>query len=121
MESLGSELAGALDVDGVLSISFEVASSNKEVALNGMRMAIHGPNPIAKQDKKYVSQNLGAGYYKGQEYAGAYFFFKKSMHVADVQKKAIVNEQYDGVGDVLGLMAQEMNAAMKAAIEKNKK
>lgn len=121
MVSLGSDLTNKLDVDGVLSIAFELSSSSKEVNMNGFKMAIHGPNPIAKQDKKYVSQNMGAGYYAGQQYAGGYFYFKKPMQIADVEKKAIVNEQYDGIGNMLGAMAQEMDAAMKAAIEKNKK
>lgn len=121
MESLGYDLANKLNVDGVLSIAFEVTSNNKEVVMNGFKMALHAPNPIARQDKKYVSQNMGAGYYAGQEFAGGYFYFKKSMHIADVEKKAIVNEQYDGVADLLGAFAEKMQDEMKAAVTKNSK
>jgi hypothetical protein len=121
MESLGYDLCNKLNVDGVLSIAFELTSGPKEVNMNGFKMAIHAPNPIAKQDKKYVSQNMGAGYYKGQEFAGGYFYFKKGMHIADVEKKAIVNEQYDGVADLLGAFAEKMQDEMKAAIAKNSK
>ncbi len=121
MVSLGFDLANKLGVDAVLSIAFEVTSNMKEVNMNGFKMALHGPNPIAKQDKKYVSQNMGAGYYAGQEYAGGYFYFKKSMHIADVEKKAIVNEQYDGIADILGAFAEKMQDEMKEAITKNSK
>ncbi len=121
MEALGDTLVEVLGVDGVLSVALELSSNGKETCMNGAKMAIHAPNPIAKQDRKYVSQNMGAGYYSGQIFAGSYFYFKKPMRIAEFKKKKIENENYDGIGDVLGAMAEEMQDAMKKAIEKTPK
>lgn len=121
MESLGSELAKKLGVDGVLSVACELASDKKEVNMTGIKMALHGANPIPKKDKKYISQNMGAGYYHGQLFASGYFYFKSPLQIAEYKKNQIVNEQYDGIGDVLGCFAEKFDEVMKKAIEKNSK
>src|SRR5690606_15344997 len=74
-ESLGGDLAEKLGVGGTLSIAAELMTDKKNVNMNGLKMVLHGPNPVPREDKKYVSQNMGAGYYRGQIYAGGYFYF----------------------------------------------
>lgn len=121
MASLGYELANKLGVDGVLSISFEVASDKKEVNLTLIRTAIHAPNPIAKQDKKYISQNLGAGYYEGQLYVAGHLQLKSALLIAEIKKGQILNENYEGIGALISCIAEESDAEIRKAIAKNSK
>lgn len=121
MESLGYELANKLGVDGVLSIAIELASNKKEVSITGFKMAMHAPNPIPKKDKKYISQNMGAGYYAGQLFAFGTFYFKSPMLIAEIKKGAIINENYLGIDDILACFAGKFDQIISKAIDKNSK
>lgn len=118
-QSLGGELAEKLGVEGVLSIAAELMSDNKRVNLNGLKMVLHGPNPIARQDKKYVSQNMGAGYYEGQIYANGYFYFDKPMEVATFKdKKQTLTGNFAGIDVVLNCFVEKFYEKMHECIEK---
>ena len=119
-ESLGADLAAKLGVDGVLSIAVELVSDKKNIAMNGTKMVLHGPNPIAKEDKKYISQNLGAGYYRGQIYASGYMYFNNSIVVASYDKKqsAIVNGNFEGIDDIFECFIEKFHVEMKESIAK---
>lgn len=119
-ESLGGDLAKKLGVDGVLSIAVELMSDKKNIAMNGTKMFIHGPNPIAKEDKKYISQNMGAGYYNGQIYAGGYMYFNDPIVVAGFDKKQnqIINENFEGIGNVFECFIERFHDEMKESVEK---
>lgn len=121
MESLGSELAKKMGVEATLSIALELVSDKKRIHFNGIKMALHGANPIAREDKKYVSQNMGAGYYAGQLYSSANIYVKNPLQIAEYKNNAIVNEQYEGIGTMLGYFAERMHQSMLDAIEKNSK
>jgi len=121
MESLGYDFAKGLGVDGVLSIATEVVSDKKQVTVTGFKVALNGPNPIPKQDKRYVSQNFGAGYYKGQLYTYGTFFLKSPATVAQYKKGIIQEENYDGIGEILSCFPKRFDSEMRKAIEKNSK
>lgn len=121
MESLGYDLAKGLNVDGVLSISINMVSNKKELYIIGYKMAINAPNPIEKKDKKYVSQNFGAGYYKGQLFAGGNFTYKSPVKIAKFKKEKIEEEYYDGIGEVLACFPAKFMEEIKKSIEKNSK
>jgi len=127
-ESLGSDLTKALGVDGVVSISVEIQSDNKTVNMHGIKMALHGPNPIPKEDKNYVAQKMGNGWYAGNIYSSAYFFFPKPIQVGQFEKKKMEGQKkkvstleemnFDGVGEIMRIMIAEMYASMNESIEK---
>lgn len=126
-ESLGSDLTKALGVDGVLSISVEIQSDNKNVNMHGIKMALHGPNPIPKEDKNYVAQKMGNGWYAGNIYSSAYFFFPKPISVGQYDKKKMEGQKkkvttlemnFEGVGNIMQIMIDEMYASMNESIEK---
>jgi hypothetical protein len=117
-ESLGGVLAKKLEVDGVMIVAVELQSDNKVVNIHGFKASIHGPNPIPREDKKYIGQGTGTGYYEGNYYAGAYMYFKAPIQVAEVEKKQIVNLNFDGIGTVLGCFPEALYDAMAESIEK---
>jgi hypothetical protein len=127
-ESYGSDLAKKLGVGGVLSIAIELQSDDRNVNMHGVKMALHGPNPVPKEDKNYVAQNLGNGYYYGNIYADAVFFLPKPISVGGFDKKKIEGERkrvtvmegmnFDGVGTIMECMVEEMHRAMLESIEK---
>jgi hypothetical protein len=96
-ESMGGELAKTLNVDALLSIGIELMSDKKNVAMNGVKMTLHGRNPVTKVDKKYVAQNMGNGYYEGQIYAGGQFYFDKPVDIAAFSKGQVVEEKLEGL------------------------
>lgn len=117
-ESLGGDLAKKLGVKGVFSIAIELMSSKKEVKINGIKMALHGPNPIPKEDKKYIAQNMGNGWYAGQLYSFGYMYFKDPILIGEFKKDQVVSENYEGIGEVESLFVDKFYDAMSEAIEK---
>jgi hypothetical protein len=117
-ESLGSELTKKLNVKGALSIAVEIQSNGKNVNINGIKMSLHGPNPIPREDKKYVAQNMGNGYYDGQLYAYGYFFLKKPILVASFEKNKLVNQNFNGIDVIFGCFVDKFHIAMNNSIEK---
>ena len=121
-ESLGADLAKKLGVKGELSIGVELMSDNKHINMNGIKIALHGPNPVPKVDKKYISQNMGAGYYEGQIYANGYRFFKNPIEIGKFEKKQqTINENFDGMGTVLECFVEKFYESMNESVEKAKK
>jgi hypothetical protein len=120
-ESLGFELANKLDVDGVLSIGFTVQSNSKEIYFRNIRVALHGPNPIPRLDKKYVAQKSGNGYNTGQLYAGGYLNFKDPFKIAVIKRKQMSKIDIDGLEIVLSNFIEHYYNVMNYAIEKASK
>jgi hypothetical protein len=116
--SIGYELAGKLGVDGMLSVALEVQSHKKGINIHGIKVSLHGPNRIPKEDKKYVAQNLGNGYYEGQLYCFAYYFLKEPVPIAVIEKNKVTEMNLDGVGDILEEMIKKMEAGMKESVAK---
>lgn len=116
-ESLGGDLAKKLGVKGVLSIAVEIQSNKKFANMHGIRMSLHGPNPIPKENKKYVAQNLGNGYYNGQLYAYGTFFFKKPVHVISFEKKQLAKQNFEGLGTIFGCFADKFYQVMNESIQ----
>jgi len=115
-ESLGYDLANKLGVDGVLSIGIEIQSNKKEAYVRAVKMALHGPNPNAKEDKKYVAQNAGNGYYNGQLYVGGTFRFKDPIKSIEMGKEQITSMDFDGFEIIfenfIGKFYDEINTAI---------
>ena len=118
-ESLGSDLAKKLGVGGVLSIQIGLMDvKGRRLELNQIKMALNGPNPVPKEDKKYVAQNMGNGYYYGNIYSYTNFPLKKPLEIATFKKKQMENVNLDGIETLLGLNVEKMYDSMRAAIEK---
>jgi hypothetical protein len=127
-QSYGGNLAKKLGVKGVLSIAVELQSDNKNVNMHGVKMALHGPNLVPKEDKKYVAQNMGNGYYEGQLYTYGYYFFPKPIKVGSYDKKKIEGEKkrvtvmeemnFEGVGVIMESFVDKFHDVMNEAIEK---
>jgi hypothetical protein len=117
-ESLGYDLATRLGVDGVMISATELQSSSKVVNIHGFKMSLHGPNPIPKEDKDYIGQKTGTGYYNGNAYASGTFYFKQPIQVAEWEKKQMVNINFDGIGVILGCFPEAFFEAMVESIEK---
>ncbi len=118
-ESLGGDLTRKLGVKGVVSIAAELMSDNKRISMNGIKMVLHGPNPIPKEDKKYISQNMGAGYYTGQIYASGYTYFDKPVEVGKFEnKKQFINDTFEGIDLILESFVEKFYEKMNESIEK---
>ncbi len=117
-ESLGYDLANNLGVDGVLSIGFVIQSNKQEVYLRAMKMAIHGPNPTQKEDKKYRGQKLGSGYYNGQMFIGGQLQFKKPFKTAEIKGKDITNMDFDGLEVIMKSFIEKFYEAIYYSIGK---
>ncbi|NNF02153.1 MAG: hypothetical protein HKN22_05675 [Bacteroidia bacterium] len=112
-ESLGYDLASILKVDAVLSIGSLIQTNKKEGFYRSIKMALHGPNPNPKEDKKYIAQKSGNGYYNGQLYAGSSFSLKKPINFMNYKAQtievdglevifaAMIEKMYDKIGDAI--------------------
>jgi hypothetical protein len=113
--SLGNELVKGIGVNGTLSIGVELYLDKKGVYVSRIKMAVHGPNPNPKIDKKYIGQKNGTGYYEGQLYYGATFTFKKPIKIIDISKKEL---QFGGLEVILSSFIEKYYDEMEAAINK---
>lgn len=119
--SLGYDLAKKLGVDAVFGLYVQLQNtSKKEIYIKSISMAMHGPNPIPMQDKKYTGQKTGTGYYKGQEYIGGYFVFKKPFLVIELNPKAgsIESMNFEGIDVIFDAFVDRFYDEMYAAIDK---
>jgi hypothetical protein len=117
-ESLGHDLANSLGVDAVLSVGFEVQSNKKEMYLRAVKMALHAPNPLPKEDKKYIAQKAGNGYYYGQLFVGGGLRFKKPFKTVEIKKKQITSMDFEGLDVVLQNMLERFYSEMHSSIDK---
>ncbi len=120
-ESLGSELAKNLGVDGVLSVSVVIQTRIKDGNIRAIKMALHAPNPIQKEDKKYIGQKTGTGYYHGQIYAGGYLTFKNAITCMALGKKSIDSMDFNGLDIVFESFIERFYDEINGAVEKNSK
>jgi len=116
--SLGGELANKLGVDAVLSIGIQVQSKKKEVYTRVVKMALHGPNPNPRVDKKYFGQKTGTGYYDGQLYTGGTFVFKKPIKSIDLGKEHVKSMDFEGFDVIFKGFIEKFYEVMNGAIEK---
>ena len=122
-ESMGGDLAGKLGVDGILNIAVELQTDRRDINIHGVKMVLHGPNPIAREDKKYIGQKVGSGYYAGQIFAAGSFFFKKPIEVASYKKKeGLQPPNFTGLATIFGSFVDrfydEMNDCLTKAAKK---
>lgn len=118
-ESLAADLAKKLGVKGVLSIQIGLQDhSSKKLTLNQIKIALNGPNPVPKEDKRYVAQNLGNGYYYGNIYSLLNYTPKKPIPIATFKKKKIDTVNLEGIEVVLTTMIETMYESMNESIGK---
>ena len=117
-ESLGADLAKKLGVDAVLSIGIVIQSQNTEAYVRSFKMALHGPNPIERKDKKYVGQKTGTGYYHGQIYSGATLAFKKPIPAIKMSNNNITEMEFEGLEVIFDSFINKFYNTMNGAIEK---
>lgn len=113
--SLGDVLTNKMEVNGTLSISIDTRTDKKGVSVSRIKLAIHGPNPNPKIDKKYFGQKTGTGYYKGQLYFGGTFAFKKPIQIFDLSKQEL---KLDGLEVLLSIFIEKYYDEMDIAINK---
>lgn len=113
--SLGDILTNKMEVNGTLSISIDTRTDKKGVSVSRIKMAIHGPNPNPKIDKKYFGQKTGTGYYEGQLYFGGSFAFKKPIQIIDLTKEEL---KLDGLEVLLSSFIEKFYDEMNVAINK---
>jgi len=116
--SLGWELTNKLGVDGVLSIGVEIQSKKKEAYTRLIKMALHGPNPNQRVDKKYFGQKTGTGYYDGQLYAGGTLVFKRSIKTIELGKEQIKSMDFEGFDIIFKSFIEKFYDVIDGAIEK---
>jgi len=117
--SLGDELARVLGVDAVLSIGTVLQTNKKEGYLRSMKMAIHGPNPIPKEDKKYAAQKLGNGYNDGLLYISLNFMPKKAVPVLAIKKGTFTDINFDGLDVIMENFIAKTYSIFHETVAKN--
>ena len=118
-ESLGYDLAKQLGVDAVLSIGIQIGTDKKKGYLSTIKMVLHGPNPIAKEDKKYVAQKSGNGYNKGQIYVSGSFGLKKPIEIMKFNGVNVTEMNFKGLETLFAAFVEKFYSTMNAAVEKN--
>ena len=113
-ESLGYDLTKILGVDAVLSIGVIIQTNKKEGYFRSVKIALHGPNPNPKMDKKYIGQKTGNGYNKGQLYVGGTFSLKNPIKFMEYSKKTI---EVDGIDIIFNSMIQRFYDEINATIQ----
>jgi hypothetical protein len=119
--SLGYDLANKLEVDAVLSIGTALRSNKKGANMRYMAIALHGPNLIPKQDKKYIAQKAGNGYNKGQLYTSLKYILKNEIKTLTIQKKEITDINFDGYEVILEELIDRMYKVFDESIAKAQK
>ena len=119
-ESLGYDLTKELGVDAVFSIGFVIQTDKKEGTFHWVKMAMHGPNPVPKQDKKYVAQNSGNGYNNGQLYVGGTLTLKKPISFMEIRKEEIVSMDLEGIENIFAPFIDRFYSEIYNSIEKAK-
>ena len=119
--SLGSDLANKLEVDAVLSIGTALRSDKKGANMRYMAMALHGPNLIPKEDKKYAAQKAGNGYNEGQLYTGLKYNLKNEIKTVTIHKEQITDIDFDGYEIILEELIDRMYNVLYSSIEKTQK
>ena len=117
-ESMGSVLASKLGVDGVLHIGIDLSTNATDVYISGIKMVLNAPNPIPRQDKKYVGQKLGTGWYAGQVFASGDLMFKKPLHIVRYKKQEKKPAQLQGIGTIFSCFADRFYNEMEACAVK---
>ena len=117
-QSLGADLASKLQVDAVFSIGFVVQSDEKKGYFRSIKMAMHGPNPTPKQDKKYVAQKMGNGYYEGQLYVSGFLNFDKAIEFLVIGKTQFKEINIKGLDDIFPVFIDRFYAEIYKSIEK---
>ena len=117
-QSLGYELANNLEVDGVFSVATVIQTRIKDGNIRAVKMVLHAPNPNPKQDKRYVGQKMGVGYYNGQIYAGGYYTFKKAITCMELGKEHITSMDFDGLEIIFESFIERFYDEIDTAISK---
>lgn len=118
--SLGDELTKKLGVDAVMSVSATVVYDGKTVSFAHISSTINGPNPVPRQDKKYIGSN-GAGYQEGLVYFSAYYNNFKPVKIAGFKKSDLNYENYEGFGELLSVFAEASVETMNNVVAKKSK
>lgn len=107
-ESLVNDLGKKLGINGLLTIAVNIQSDKKDIYITGMRMALNGPNPIPKEDKNYVAQNMGNGYYYGQSYTDCNFGFPKPALIGKYENVKTTSKKttYEGPNSYSAVMTK---------------
>ncbi len=98
--SLGSELAKALEVDAVVILYNVVQAQDKSIDMRGAGLYMFGPNPIAD-----TGQSM---YYPGMEYSGVYLRMKDVPFITVDKKGVLVDEDYAGYALVTRALGTKM-------------
>mgnify|MGYP003577665543 CR=1 FL=1 len=139
-ESLVDDLGKNIGVKGLVTLAINIQTDAKTINMLGARIAMNGPNPIPKEDKKYVAQNMGNGYYFGQIYidcafdfpkpalVGKYYNMKKagkkvtsnglSSYKVTVTKTAEIGLDVEGTEVILEAMVEKSFDVINESIEK---
>ncbi len=92
-ESLIDDLGKNIGVKGMVTVAVYLQTDKRNINLQSVRMAINGPNPIPKEDKKYVAQNMGNGYYYGQIYSDCHYDFAKLVEIGEYENVKTVSKK----------------------------
>src|SRR5690606_17803448 len=117
--SLGSDLAGNLGVDAVLSVGVGVSTNGDTYTLNHVKWAVNGKNPNPKKEgHKYVSQNLGTGYYEGQCYFKADLGMTSKKGGVPFYRHKTKAENLEGFDQLMTVLAEATGQASTQAVAK---
>lgn len=120
--ALGSGLAGALDVDAVLSVGLGISTDGKITTLNEIKWALNGKNPNPKKEgHRYVSQNLGTGYYEGQCYVKIDLGLTGKEGGIPFRDNKTQQENLEGFDLLMTVLAEATGELMSEAAAKNAK
>ncbi len=119
---LGHGLAEALEVDAVLSVGLGIATDGNITALNHIKWALNGKNPIPKKEgHRYVSQSLGTGYYEGQCYVKADLNLVGKEGGIPFSNDKTREENLEGFDLLMTVLAEATGELMSEAAAKNAK
>lgn len=104
--SVGHDLAKALDVDAVVIMYTAVQAEKDAINMHGIGLYMFGPNPIPQDGQSM--------YYSGHEYSGLYLKLKEVPFIKVDKQGAPVATDYEGYGAIAGGLGARMAAHVKS-------
>ncbi len=105
-ESMG-KLTEDLGVDAVMVAFVDTKTDDRSSVYMKSGMALYGPNPIPKEEgKRYPGMSYNSGMYYGKTEVTP----KNAIEFAEIKRKEITEESYDGFGYIMGEAASQLAA-----------
>ncbi|NQZ75542.1 MAG: hypothetical protein HRT61_05440 [Ekhidna sp.] len=112
-----------MNLDATITVHFETDLSGKKIVLEGITLAMHGPNPEPfDPSREYKGVSKGTrGYWEGIHYGSISLTIPKAIAIAEYSKKEISNLNVSGLDAILKIMTDKLLETANDGFKKTSK